>query len=68
MPLYDPTILKKRICPFVVSQVYALASVTDNITLAWMCIRFIADQALEIADIVRGNCKIQLKMELTANG
>jgi hypothetical protein len=52
MSLNDPTVLKKRVRSFVVTQVYTFTSITDNISGARVGGWAITDKLLEIRDVM----------------
>ena len=53
VPLDDPAVLEEGIRSLVVSQIDALASITDNISCSGVRGRAIADQLLQVRDVVR---------------
>ena len=55
MPLHDPPILQERVCSLVVAKVNTLAGVLHHIASARICCRSIADELLEVCDVVRGD-------------
>ena len=53
MSFHDPTVLEERIRPFVVTQVYAFASITHNVSSTRIGCWAITNKFLQIRDVVR---------------
>ena len=56
VPLDDPPILQKCVCTLVISQVYPLPGVSDDVTCTWVRSGPIPYKFLKISDIVWSDC------------
>ena len=55
MSLDNPAVLQERVCALIVPEVYTLAGVLHDISSTRICCWSIADELLEVCDVVRGD-------------